>query len=378
MLWFDHDYRFEHWSISNRLDELQLVFRRLRLPSTTPRLPRNLSSYTKFKANEMRILLLFGHIIFKNVLKQKYYIHFLKLVLMMHLSESREIKPSYIDIISRLGNTFVVNFPMLYSARHCVQVVHSVVHISDTVYDFGPVHTYTTFQFENDLGKIHKTNYFFPSIQLSYSIGLLTRITKNTRRHAQELIGNLQLIQEAYCHLNNLDFMNTDFANYLSNRFTGYRVSHGSKNYRLGHAIKRDDSLVRLLFPLTQIKYYQTLHLGRVRLCTRAYAEGKVADDSNIIFALDHVQHPGKIRSIFTIDDGEPHLLVAYMTNLTSFTCEIDGKQNFVYHNILFSTTSNWNYVPIEVKAFVEKSIFFQSSRGVSYFLRQPTLDHGS
>jgi hypothetical protein len=35
-------------------------------------------------------------------------------------------------------------------------------------------------------------------------------------------------------------------------------------------------------------------------------------------------------------------------------------------------------HVPIEIKIFVEKSVFFRSSRGISYFLRYPTLDHCS
>ncbi|CAF4318352.1 unnamed protein product, partial [Rotaria magnacalcarata] len=69
-LWFDHDYRFQDWSISTHLSELQLIFRGLRLPSMTPRFPRCLISYSKFKANEMRILVLFSHAIFKNILKK--------------------------------------------------------------------------------------------------------------------------------------------------------------------------------------------------------------------------------------------------------------------------------------------------------------------
>ncbi|CAF4363060.1 unnamed protein product [Rotaria socialis] len=149
---------------------------------------------------------------------------------------------------------------------------------------------------------------------------LLTRITKSTRRHAQELIGNLHLIQEAYCHLNNFNFMNSNFANYLFTRFACHRKSDDSTHCQLGHLRKEDDSVVRLLFPFAHIKYYQTVHVGRIRLCTRTYAEGKVADDSNIIFIFDNVQYPGKIRSIFTIDDGEPHLLVAYIANLTPLT----------------------------------------------------------
>ncbi|CAM2716170.1 unnamed protein product [Rotaria socialis] len=114
--------------------------------------------------------------------------------------------------------------------------------------------------------------------------------------------------------------MNSNFANYLFTRFACHRKSDDSTHCQLGHLRKEDDSVVRLLFPFAHIKYYQTVHVGRIRLCTRTYAEGKVADDSNIIFIFDNVQYPGKIRSIFTIDDGEPHLLVAYIANLTPLT----------------------------------------------------------
>ncbi|CAF1363022.1 unnamed protein product [Adineta steineri] len=208
--------------------------------------------------------------------------------------------------------------------------------------------------------------------------GLLTRITKGTRRHAQEIINNFHIIQEAYCHLNDLALTHNDFGEYLSSRFTNNKVSNLSQDCRLGHASKKEDSLVQLLFPLTKVKCYQTIHLDKVCLYTRTYAEGRVADDSYIIFVLDRVQRPGKIRAIFTIDDDEPHLLMAHITVLSPFTCQIDENENFVYHNILSSTNSTWQYVPIRLEALVEKSIFFRGVGGVSYFLRQPTLDHCS
>ncbi|CAF1295653.1 unnamed protein product, partial [Rotaria magnacalcarata] len=97
--------------------------------------------------------------------------------------------------------------------------------------------------------------------------------------------------------------MNSNFANYLFNQFACHRKNDGSKHCQLGHLRQEDDSLVRLLFPFTQIKYYQIAHVGRIRLCTRNYTEGKVADDSNIMFIFDNVQHPGKNRSNFPIDD---------------------------------------------------------------------------
>lgn len=85
----------------------------------------------------------------------------MKLVMMMHLSENRQVHRSYINIIKRLGQSFVSDFSNLYTNRHCVQVVHSLVHISDTVRDFGPLQTFSTFQFENELGSIKKSDLFF-------------------------------------------------------------------------------------------------------------------------------------------------------------------------------------------------------------------------
>ncbi len=100
----------------------------------------------------------------------------LKLTVMMHLAENRQIIPSYIDIINCLGKNFLVKFSTFYSPRHCVSVVHSVIHISDTIYDFGPLHTFTTFNFENELGKISfKKIYLF--LLLVFLNDLLTHVS---------------------------------------------------------------------------------------------------------------------------------------------------------------------------------------------------------
>jgi len=152
-LWLSDEYRDEEWNISHRIDELADLFRRVRLPSTTTRLPRSLKGYKKFKANEFRVLLLFGHAIFKTVLCKRFYNHLLQLVLIMHIAECRQIEQHHINLITRLSHNFVVNFSQLYSVRNCVQVVHSVMHIAETLHDFGPLTNFTTFQFENNLGK---------------------------------------------------------------------------------------------------------------------------------------------------------------------------------------------------------------------------------
>jgi hypothetical protein len=192
------------------------------------------------------------------------------------------------------------------------------------------------------------------------------------------MIANLRLMQQAYCHLKDSSFSDTYFATYLLSRFTSWRPTCAQQKFQLRHPSKESDDVVRILFPHSTINFYQTLHIGNLRLCTRSYAEKKIADDSNIVFLLNGIEYPGRIRAIFTIDNGEPLLLVAYLLNLIPFTCAIDTNENFVYPHIHHTSTSTWNFVPIEIQSFIEKSIFFQSPTGVSYFLRYPTLEHCS
>ena len=57
----------------------------------------------------------------------------------MHIAEARAINRVQQEVLQRLYQTLVVSFPRLYTDRHCVQVIHSIMHIPDTVNDFGPL-----------------------------------------------------------------------------------------------------------------------------------------------------------------------------------------------------------------------------------------------
>ncbi|CAM4819408.1 unnamed protein product [Rotaria magnacalcarata] len=131
-------------------------------------------------------------------------------------------------------------------------------------------------------------------------------------------------------------------------------------------------------FATTRADLMEIERRSNMRLCTRSYATNKIADDSNIIFLLDGIEYPGRIRAIFTLDNDEPYLLVAYLRDLNPLTCAINVSENFAYPNILYTSTSKQNFTPIEVKDFIEKSTFFRSTADISYFLRFPTLEHCS
>lgn len=63
----------------------------IKYPSTSIRIPRSLRKYEKYKASELRAILLFGFSGFCGVLPIKYAQHFLLLVTAVHIAESRHI-----------------------------------------------------------------------------------------------------------------------------------------------------------------------------------------------------------------------------------------------------------------------------------------------
>lgn len=74
------------------MDELSNRLRRFHYPSTTTRHPRPLNKFSKYKGNELRVVLLFGYSVFEDIMKPEYYSHLLLLVLAVH----------YVSIQSRL------------------------------------------------------------------------------------------------------------------------------------------------------------------------------------------------------------------------------------------------------------------------------------
>ena len=148
------DYKTDDWSCYNHIHQLSSILQSFRFPSTTGRRPRLLLKFKKFEASELRMVLLFGCVIFKKVLKVKYCDHFLKLVVAIHFSEHRTRNMVIVGNVKSLLHEFLIEYLTLYKVRHYQQVVHSLNHIGQTINDYGSQTSYSTFHFENILGNI--------------------------------------------------------------------------------------------------------------------------------------------------------------------------------------------------------------------------------
>ncbi|CAF1463411.1 unnamed protein product [Adineta ricciae] len=357
-LWFDPKYSFEPWSIKCHMNSLSAQFAQLRLPSTTTRLPRHLNEFKTFKANEMRILLLFGFAIFAKVLRPTYYNHLLQLVALMHVVESRTILKMHLSMIQQLSLSFVAEFRDLYTSRHCVQVVHSVFHVSSTVEDFGPLPNFTTFNFESILGKI-------------------TRATKSTRHHSAEIISGVHLYQGALTHLNKSS-INNCLAQFLSSHL-GYAGQSFHRDVQVMHETGKQYTLPSILFPSSTIRYFDVIYVRTFRITTTQYAAKKKADDSNIIFRLNNIHTFGNVCSIFSVQNRPPLLLVKYLSKTEPLFCKIiSTNADFYLQSVRYGVDSTSRTCVIEAADFIEKCASFRSSDSTCYYFRFPTLTHSS
>jgi hypothetical protein len=117
-------------------------------------------------------------VIFKKVFKAKYYDHFIKLVVGIHFSESRAIIGAMEKCKSFL-HEFLLDHPKLYMISHNQQVLHSLHHVGQTISDYRPLISKSTFQFENILDNIFLQIF---SIYCYSYLGMIMRTIKSTRR----------------------------------------------------------------------------------------------------------------------------------------------------------------------------------------------------
>ncbi|CAF5218413.1 unnamed protein product, partial [Rotaria magnacalcarata] len=92
-----------------------------------------------------------------------------------------------LSYIRQLTTEFVYQFPLLYGDRQNVMCIHLIVHLADSIKDFGGVYNYSTFNFESYLGTLRET-------------------VHSTRRHALEVNSNIGILRSSCLCINETSF----------------------------------------------------------------------------------------------------------------------------------------------------------------------------
>lgn len=135
----------------------QIAIMNKELSSDINRKVRSLQFIKFWKATEFRTTLLyFGIVMFKDVLDEETYVHFLQLCLASRICSSRTYvkNVSYKGVARKLFEAFCTNFIKIYGSNAVVSNIHNIFHISDDVNQFGSLCEISTYPFENHLRDI--------------------------------------------------------------------------------------------------------------------------------------------------------------------------------------------------------------------------------
>lgn len=142
-------------NIKNQLSLLMIKLQS-QIPKEFQRTTRSMAQIEKFKATELQFLLLYaGPVIFKKVLAEDVYDHFLLLHVSCRLLNSKDQAVIYLDSTKSFMRDFVRLAPLIYGESCLTGTFHNLVHLPDDVAYMGcPLSKISAFPFENTLGKL--------------------------------------------------------------------------------------------------------------------------------------------------------------------------------------------------------------------------------
>lgn len=121
------------------------------IPIEFCRKPRDIEEICRFKATELRQILLYtGQLIFKNILTKECYEHFMCLNVAMIILISPDLN-AYIGFAKKLLIYFVKMFETIYGRHLISHNVHGLLHLCEDYKKYGPLDNTSCFPFENYL-----------------------------------------------------------------------------------------------------------------------------------------------------------------------------------------------------------------------------------
>lgn len=179
-LWIDKSYSTKPWSIRKSIGEIETRYMKIMPPSCITRPPRSLiGNFGHLKASELRTFLLFYSIpCLYGILLEEYFQHYILLVEAIFLLLQESISPE--DLVKALAllKHFCLKIKLLYEPRYETFNVHCLLHLTERVYDLGPLWAQLCFCFEDFNGELRKLFHGTQSVesQIVLAISIQQRI----------------------------------------------------------------------------------------------------------------------------------------------------------------------------------------------------------
>ena len=127
------------------------------IPKEFARQHRPLSEYLRGKATEFRQFLLYsGPVVLCNLILDQLYKNFLLLSVAIRILADKKFCVSKNSIAHTLLVSFVKHYAELFGQNHVVYNVHGLVHLADDSKKFGLIDDFSSFPYENYLGRLKR------------------------------------------------------------------------------------------------------------------------------------------------------------------------------------------------------------------------------
>lgn len=147
--WFDSKHHEEEWYLGDKRNLFDEKMREIKPPSEITRTPRSISDLKRWKASEFKNFLIYYSLpVLKGLMRKKYYQHWFLLVYSITTFISEFIPQRNFEIATLAIRKFVLNVERLYAADLMKFNVHLMLHLPDTVKNFGALWAWSAFPYE--------------------------------------------------------------------------------------------------------------------------------------------------------------------------------------------------------------------------------------
>ena len=281
-LWLDGKYSAEEYHLlPDQMRQIDSALCEIKPPSEVRRNPRPLSERAFWKATEWRaFLLLYSPVVMKDFLPRRFYKHWMLLAFALHILLSSVTTQDQVNCAELCLVQFVAQIPQLYGIEHCSYNSHLLVHLAQSVRDWGSLWANSAFVYEDANGKLLDLfngtqavpcqifKYFFAQQRLIRSG---TAVFEDAPRPVREL----------FCRLTGLDYL-TKAGTVIARHI----VMLGKCNYRQLSACER--VALENRFPLNDYlhnipcRIFKRCVVWKMLLTTQGYAAGYKRNNSVI------------------------------------------------------------------------------------------------
>lgn len=155
LLWMDPDNSSKEWYLGEKIKHMDSRLQRLKLPSEISQPPRPLKNRVFWEASEWRAFVLFYAVaVLPGMLNSPFLAHYLELSFSIHILLQESISHHDIEKASQFLRRFVMNMKDLYGEENVSFNCHQLIHLAESVRNWGPLWATSAFTFERNNGNL--------------------------------------------------------------------------------------------------------------------------------------------------------------------------------------------------------------------------------